>query len=197
MPLPLKHNLAYLFIISCQIILISCANNNQNKEKNTTIDVKTIAKTNLLKDCQELFKNAKRHDSILLTQTEINIAAANNAIKAFTDYAYICTNDSFAPFFLVKTALVAKSIKNAPQAKLVLDLCLKNYPTFKNRDAALFLLAQLYNEPSGLNNETEAKKLYQKIINEYPKSEWVQSAKGAIAFLGKSDEQIIQLLNKK
>jgi TolA-binding protein len=79
----------------------------------------------------------------------------------------------------------------------VLDKCIADYPSFKNRAAALFLLAQLYDEPGYLNDEQEAKKLYQKIIDEHPKSDWASSAKGALSFIGKSDQQIMEELKKK
>jgi TolA-binding protein len=102
-----------------------------------------------------------------------------------------------SPVYLVKTAQIAQAINNIPQAKVVLDKCIADYPNFKNRPAALFLLAQLYDEPTYLNNEQEAKLLYQKIIDEHPKSDWAQSAKGAIKFIGMSDNQIMEQLKKR
>lgn len=89
------------------------------------------------------------------------------------------------------------SINNPNQAKVVLDRCISNYPKFKNKPAAIFMLAQLYDEQTLLNDETEAKKLYEQLIYEYPKSEWVSSAKAAIKLLGKSDEQIVNEFNTK
>jgi outer membrane protein assembly factor BamD (BamD/ComL family) len=123
---------------------------------------------------------------------------ANKAIKAFTDYAYYCSNDTVTPIFLIKTAQVSVSINNIPQAKLALDKCINEHPKFKNMPAALFLLAQLYDdENSYLNNEEEAKRLYQKIIDEYPKSDMVPSAQGALALIGKTDKQLMEELKKK
>jgi outer membrane protein assembly factor BamD (BamD/ComL family) len=136
-------------------------------------------------------------DSVLLTQTEMDSNAANKAIRAFTDFAFYCSNDTLSPVYLVKTAQIAQAINNIPQAKVVLDKCIADYPNFKNRPVALFLLAQLYDEPTYLNNEQEAKLLYQKIIDEHPKSDWAQSAKGAIKFISLSDNQIMEQLKKK
>lgn len=152
---------------------------------------------NYLTDCRSLYKEARHSDSILLKQTEIDVPSARKAIKDFTNFAYYCQADSLSPMFLIKSAQVARAIGDIPQAKLVLDKCIDDYPTFKNRAAALFLLAQLYDDPGYLNNEQEAKKLYQKIIDEYPKSDWASSAKGAIMFIGKSDNQIMEELKKK
>lgn len=136
-------------------------------------------------------------DSVLMTQTEVDKAKANEAIKAFTDFAYYCENDTLSPMFLIKTAQVARVINNIPQAKVVLDKCIETYPSFKNRPAAMFLLAQLYDERTYLNNEYEAERIYKQIIDEYPKSDWALSAKGAIQFIGKTDEEILKELKKK
>jgi hypothetical protein len=148
-------------------------------------------------DCIKLKREALRLDSVLLGQTEVDVPSATDATKAFTDYAYYCHNDTTSPVYLIKAAQVARAINNFQQAKLVLEVCIKDYPRFKNRAAALFLLAQLYDEDTYLNNENEARRLYEQIIGEYPGSDWAVSAKGAIRFLGKSDEEIIRELKKK
>ena len=148
-------------------------------------------------DCRELRREAFRMDSILLTHMEMDQAEAQKAIEAFTNLAHYCPGDSISPVYLVKTAQVARAINNIPQAKLALDKCIADYPNFNNRAAALFLLGQLYDEVTYLNNEEEAKVLYRKIIDEHPKSSWAESAKGALRFIGKSDQQIIEELKKK
>jgi outer membrane protein assembly factor BamD (BamD/ComL family) len=148
-------------------------------------------------DCKGLYAEALKMDSILQQQTEIDTVAASKAIRAFTNFAYYCHFDTLVPIYLIKTAQVARAIGNIPQAKLALDQCIENYQSFRDRPAALFLLAQLYDEATYLNNENEARKLYQKIIDDYPKSPWVNSAKGAMSFLGQSDEEILRELKKK
>lgn len=154
------------------------------------------AANHYMADCGRLKLEALRMDSVLLSQLEMDEAAAKKAIEAFTQFARFCENDSLVPVYLVKTAQVARAVQNIPQAKKALDQCLAGYPNFRDRAAALFLLAQLYDEPNYLNDEEKARELYQKIVDEYPKSPWASSAKGAILFLGKSDEQIMEQLRK-
>ena len=43
----------------------------------------------------------------------------------------------------------------------------------------------------------EEDKLDEKIISEYPKSDWDKSSKGALNFVDRSDEQIMQSLKKQ
>lgn len=187
------------FVSLFLFISFSCSNKGQSAEekqpdqKDSTIRLDK----NYLTDCKKLFADARKMDSMLLHQTEADITSANQAIKAFTDFAYYCASDSLSPMYLIKVAQIARAINNIPQAKVALEKCIENYPSFKNKPAALFLLAQLYDEPTYLNNEEEARKLYQKIIYDYPKSDWAVSAKGAISFLGKSDAQILEELKKK
>lgn len=188
------------FLLAFIVFTFSCTDKSAKKEEKPSA-AKTDADyhlgKNYLTDCKKLYAEARREDSILLGETEVNKTSATRAMKAFTDFAFYCASDTLSPVYLIKTAQVARAINNIPQAKLVLDKCVETYPDFKNRPAALFLLAQLYDEDTYLNNESEAKKLYEQIINEYPKSDWALSAKGAITFLGKSDEQIMRELKKK
>jgi TolA-binding protein len=136
-------------------------------------------------------------DSTLMVQVDIDPVVGNKAVKAFTDFAYYCQTDSMSPVYLIKTAQVARALNNIPQAKLALEHCIETYPAFRSRPAAIFLLAQLYDEPGYLNNEAEAKKLYEKIISEYPNSDWAMSSQGAIHFIGKSDEEILKEIKAK
>jgi tetratricopeptide (TPR) repeat protein len=205
------HNLLLLKFTIFNVIglcLTSCGSSNQEQTKQQQVGdtITTLTKIdnqqpttniNYLAECKNYYNQAKKFDSLLLKEIDLNPKLANDAIKAFTDYAFYCHNDSLSPIFLIKTAQVAKAVNNYPQAKIVLDKCIADYPNFKNRAAALFLLAQIYDEPGILNSESEAQKLYEKIIAEHPKSDWAKSAKGALTFIGKSDAQIMQELKNK
>jgi outer membrane protein assembly factor BamD (BamD/ComL family) len=193
----------YLLILALPILLEACQPNNEKEREVIVLTKKdtpsTLAKKDsvLTHDCKVLFRQAKTMDSTILKQLDLNIDLANKAIRAFTDFAFYCESDSLSPVYLIKSAQIAISIKNGNQAKIVLERCISNYPKFKNKPAALFLLAQLYDEQSLLNNEEEAKKIYEQLIFDYPKSEWAKNAKGALQLLGKTDQQIINEFNKK
>lgn len=167
-----------------------------DKQKASPID-STPHHPSYTMDCKMLLNEARRYDSTLLAQNEINDSLACIAIKAFTGYAAYCHDEAEAPIYLIKTASVAKAINNIPQAKLALETVVNNYPGFDNMPAALFMLAQLYDEVSYLNDEHEAARLYRKIISDYPNTEWVIVAKGALAMIGKSDKEMLQAFRKK
>lgn len=190
------------FVIASTLLFFAACNSSKDEAPKDNVipkdSIKTIAvDTPATKDCAILYKRARTMDSTILKALEVDVKVANDAIRAFTDYAFYCESDSLSPIFLIKTAQIAMSINNPNQAKVVLDRVISNYPKFKNKPAAIFMLAQLYDEQTLLNNEAEAKKLYEQLVYEYPKSDWAVSAKGALKLLGKSDAQIVNEFNKK
>ncbi|HWY11277.1 MAG TPA: tetratricopeptide repeat protein [Bacteroidia bacterium] len=148
-------------------------------------------------DCRALYLDACKNDSIILAANEIDKKVANKAIKAFADFSFYCPTDTLAPIFLLKAGQIAQSINNLPQAQLSFERVINDFPNFKNRGAAMFLLAQLYDEPSMLNDEEKARELYGQIINTFPGTDWAKNADDARSLLGKTDEQIIKEFEKK
>lgn len=181
------------------LLLVACQSHENTGPKNAADEPSkpVRADKNYLTDCRVLYAEARKMDSILLGQLDLDTLSANSAIVAFTEFANYCQSDTMAPVYLIKTAQVARAINNIPQAKVVLDKCVNDYPAFDNRPAALFMLAQLYDEDTYLNNEPEAKRLYEQILADHPKSAWALSARGALAFIGKSDEEIMREFKKK
>lgn len=181
-------------IFVSSVILVSCGGNTEEKPV-TEVKKDTVVVNS--GNCDSYFKEAQHYDSILLKATNLNKQVGETAINSFNKYASECKNDSLAPMFLVKAGQVAQSIGNFTQAQILLKKCADEFPKFKNRGAALFLLAQLYDEASMLNNEAEAKNIYQQIIKEYPNSAWERDAKASLNNLGKTDEQLVQEFLKK
>ncbi len=177
-------------------MVASCntASNTSNVSK-TAETQQTASFGNL--DCLNAFKKAKKNDSILLNATTFNKIEAENAIIAFNEFTSTCKDDSLAPVFLVKAGQVAQSVGKFTQAFSFFEKCINMYPNFKNRGVAMFLLAQLFDDSKMLNNEEEAKTLYEKIIKEYPGTEWAINASACMKNLGKTDEQLIQEFMKK
>jgi outer membrane protein assembly factor BamD (BamD/ComL family) len=186
------------FIPGILLFIQGC--NEKVAEKETFPKKDTIVRRdphNFQSDCRDLYNKAREMDSTLQQQLQAETGLGNQAIGAFTDYAYYCNNDSLSPIFLIKSAQVARAISNIPQAQKSLQYCIDNYRNSPHRPAAIFLLGQLHEDKTYLNDRDEALRLYQQVIDEYPKSDWAQSAKGAIAMMGKSDEEIIRFLKNK
>ncbi len=198
-----RGNLKSICLTLPVFLMIGCsspqtkATTEENKFITVNTQVNKSTKDTVILDCDAYKQLALKSDSVLLEAIEVNDIQANKAIKDFTNFSYYCHTDSLAPIYLIKTAQVARSINNPRQAEVVLDRCITNYPLFKDKPAAMFLLAQLYDEQGELNNEGRAEELYTEIIKDYPKSVWAKSAKGALKFIGKTDEEIIKELKKR
>lgn len=181
------------------LMFVNCT--GKQAEDQTTAEQKkdSVSNTNSVytNECRTLYLDALKNDSIILTATEVDPKVGNKAVKAFADFAFYCATDSLAPVFLLKAGQIASSINNIPQAQVCFEKCYKDFPEFKNRGAAMFLLAQLYDEATLLNDEEKARELYGKIINEFPNTEWAKQANDARALLGKTDEQIIKEFEAK
>lgn len=181
------------FFITGSLFLMSC-NSNSPEQKQEEVKKDTII---VADKCTNLFNEAKRLDDILLKATAVNNDIAEQATKAFYEFSTNCKEDTLAPVFLIKAGQVSQSIKKYTQAQSFFTKCIDDFPKFKSRGAAMFLLAQLYDDASILNNETEARTLYEQIIREYPNSPYANDAKACIKNIGKSDEQLIQEFLKK
>lgn len=184
-----------IFSILLLIIFYSCApkSNNEQVDESTA----TSEETGSRDSCQKLYAKAAATDAQLMRATVFDQAQAVNALSIFDAYTSYCKIDSITPIYLIKSAQLARSVNNYQKAANYLKQCIDEYVKFENRAAAMFLLAQLYDDASALNNETEAKVLYEKIIKDFPASEWAMNSKAAIQMLGKSDEQMIQEFLKK
>lgn len=183
-------------IITSIIFLNSCSNENENK-KDAASTIDSLQNIVISGDCNSLYKDAVRMDSLLMKAVSVSPNLAEQSINAFNNFASTCKNDSLAPVFLLKAGQIAQTTRNFQQSQILLKKCVDEFPQFRNRGAALFLLAQVYDDASMLNNEVEAKNIYQQIIKEYPNTVWENDAKSCVLNLGKTDEQIVQEFLKK
>lgn len=184
-------------ILTATIFLLSACNTGNDNLQNENIKNDSLKITTNSGDCKILLAEALKIDSALLTSTNLNVNSAEQAINAFNNFASACKDDSLAPIFLLKAGQIAQSISKFQQSKILLQKCADEFPNFRNRGAALFLLAQVYDNVSMLNNETEAKKVYEQIIKEYPNTAWERDSKSCIKNLGKTDEELVKEFLKK
>jgi len=175
-------------------VLYSCNSSESTKQEPV---VKKDSVTVVVEDCSALLSKAKYLDSLLLSSEVLNPKLANEAIVLFNGYGSNCASDSLAPEFLLKAGQVAQAIKNYTKAEEMYKKCTADFPKYKNRAAALFLLARLYDEEMMLNNETAAKIIYSQIVMEYPNSSYANDSKASLNNMGKTDEQLVQEFLKK
>ena len=126
------------FFITGTLFLISCENGS-SEQKQEKVKKDTILVTD---KCTNLLNEAKRLDNILLKATIVNNNIAEQATKAFYEFSSNCKEDTLAPVFLIKAGQVSQSINKYTQAQSFFTKCIDEFPEFKSRGAAMFLLAQ-------------------------------------------------------
>ena len=183
------------FLITSSVLFVSCGNNPSSEKKQEIVKKDTVVVA--IDECTKFLNEAKRLDNILLKATVVNPQIAEQAIKAFYEFSANCKTDTLAPVFLIKAGQIAQSVKKYTQPQAFFTKCIDEFPNFKSRGAAMFLLAQLYDDAFILNNESEARTIYHQILREYPNTSYANDAKACIQNLGKSDEQLIQEFLKK
>jgi tetratricopeptide (TPR) repeat protein len=183
------------FLISSSMLFFSCGSNTSSEQKQEVVKKDTVVVA--IDECSKFLTEAKRLDNILLKATVVNPEIADKAVKAFYDFSTNCKTDTLAPVFLVKAGQVSQSIRKYSQAQSYFKKCIEDFPKFKSRGAAMFLLAQLYDDATMLNDESQARALYDQVMREYPDSPYANDSKACIKNLGKTDEQLIQEFLKK
>ncbi|MCD6019052.1 MAG: hypothetical protein K0S53_2173 [Bacteroidetes bacterium] len=181
-------------LLFSSLLFISCSTETTSEQKQ---EAKKGISIVVADDCASRLNQAKRLDEVLLKANAVNTSDAEKAIKAFYEFSSNCKTDTLAPVFLIKAGQVAQSIRKYTQAQSFFTKCIDEFPKFKSRGAAMFLLAQLYDDPAILNNESEARTLYHQIIREYPQSSYANDANACIRNLGKSDEELVKEFLKK
>lgn len=97
--------------------------------------------------------------------------------------------------YLHRAAETARTLRNIPKAITIYDWIIDKYPTDKRGATSLFLKAFTYD--NDLKDYVNAKKYYEQFLAQYPNNEFTESAKFLLENLGKSEDELKQILEKK
>ncbi len=97
--------------------------------------------------------------------------------------------------YLHRAAETARTLRNIPKAITLYDWIIEKYPTDKRGATSLFLKAFTFD--NDLKDYVSAKKYYEEFLAQYPNNEFTPSAKFLLENLGKSEEELKQILEKK
>ena len=125
----------------------------------------------------------------------LNIDTAKTLVTKYIYFSENYSKDSLAPIYILKAADISISLKDYPQAVKLYENVYTNYPDFNKAPEALFLQAMTYCD--FLKNESLGKIKYQEFIDKYPNHKLTNDAKKSIEFIGKSPEEILEILQSK
>jgi tetratricopeptide (TPR) repeat protein len=110
-------------------------------------------------------------------------------------YAMVNENGAKAPIYLFDAAEVAKTLKSYPKSFSLFDWVIDKYPTSEKAPTSLFLKGFIMENEIG--NDEKAKEFYDSFISKYPSHELTDDVQFLIENLGKSDEEILKMIEAK
>lgn len=169
----MKRNI--LFIAVLAFLVMGCHNQNT---KTTDNDV-------------------KKTDSELSNENQVlNSEAVAEAVASYIKYVDENPGAADAADYLFKAAsLSIESKQNAEQSINLVNRLLEGYPEYDNNSAALFMLAAfVYDEQQ--QDLDKARETYQRIIDDYPDSPFVNDAAISITQLGMTPDELVKMFEE-
>jgi tetratricopeptide (TPR) repeat protein len=116
-------------------------------------------------------------------------------LNIYQDRYNLIPRDSAAISGLFEAARIADGLGNFDKAIELLGVFHDTSLNPERRAEAAFLVAFIYD--AHVKNAGKATDYYNKVIEMYPASSWAQQAKDALHLVGKSDDELIRLLEEK
>jgi len=128
--------------------------------------------------------------------TGINRTAAMKYVNACEAYGLAYPgNTEKTPDYLFKAAEVAKSIRTFPKSLSIYDWILDKYPNYEKTPTSLFLKGFIIE--NNLKDDKMAKDIYNEFLSKYPKHDLADDVEFLIANLGKTDQEILEMIESK
>lgn len=122
----------------------------------------------------------------------INFANAQKYVDICEAYALVYPNDKRTPEYLYKASEIAVAIRTYSKSLNLYDWLIDFYPDYAKTPNALFAKGYLLDEE--LNKRELAKAAFSKFLETYPNHELADDAKFLLENIGKSGDEIIQII---
>ena len=127
--------------------------------------------------------------------TGINKDAAMKYVDACEAYALAYPDNKGTADNLFKAAEVAKSIRTFPKSLSLYDWIIDKYPNYEKAPTALFLKGFIIE--NNVKDDKKAGEIYQSFLSKYPKHDLADDVEFLIENLGKSDQEILEMIEAK
>jgi len=171
------------------IVLSSC----QSEEKK---QVEQAVKSNTEEHKEMLAYIDSLEDVVYVDTMKINGPATAELLQSYLKFSRKFVGDKEkTPEFLYKAAALLRANKLSIKAVKIYDQVLVDYPNYKRNPEIAFLMAFTYDDE--LEEKEEAKKAYQKVIEDYPGDKWAEQAAERLKTIDMTDEEMIEYFMKK
>jgi len=139
----------------------------------------------LMKTAESIFENPDEYG--------INRKSSSEYVNACEAYA-LAYDDDKAPEYLYKAAEIARSLRTFPKTLSLYDWIIDSYPSYEKTPTALFLKGFVIENE--LKNEDLARETYKQFLTKYPSHDLADDVQFLLDNLGKSNEEILELIEK-
>lgn len=137
----------------------------------------------------------KKEQALYKDKTEsIDKDKAVEMERLYSSYADKYVEDTLSAEYLFRAAEIAENAGQPGNAISYLTRIEDNYKNYNNYPLVIFKKAYVYE--NCMKNIEKARSYYEKFIDDYPNHELVETAKSSLMFLGLSDDQLINILEK-
>ncbi|MFO8055573.1 MAG: tetratricopeptide repeat protein [Bacteroidales bacterium] len=173
----MKNTHLIILLLASGIALQAC---KQNKEKSPEENQEAI------EDLEE---------SLYQSTAAMDKDTVNLLVKKYDAYAKRYPEDSLAQQYLFRAARLKMAVEDFEGGLKYLEKIEAKYPDSDLLPAVLLLKGNIYGDY--LNDFDKAEKAYQRIVDEYPASEFARDAEISIRNLGKSLDELIREFEEK
>ncbi len=137
-----------------------------------------------------------KHEAALYSDKtkEVDRDKALEMERLYISYSDKYADDTLSPEYLFRAAEIAENAGHPNNAITYLTKIEDNYKEYRNYPLVIFKKAYIYE--NCLKNIEFARNYYQKFIDDYPNHELVETANSSMMFLGMTDEQLVDILEK-
>ena len=186
----------FFLILAFVVLFFQECGHSEQSGKSAKVAVPEESKNT--KNSKELIlKKINRLDSLAqlngVTTSDRNLS--QQLISGYSEYVSSYPSDTLSPKYAFLAASVAVNTYSDRQALILIDNCLKNFPSHPRKIELLIMKALVFDDRFG--DKTSAKLVYEQIIREFPNTPAAEQAKDAIKLTGKSDLELIREMEKK
>lgn len=125
----------------------------------------------------------------------LNEEMARQYVDVCEAYALVNHGTDASAEYLHKASETARTLRSTAKAISIYDWIQRAYPNHKRSAQALFLKGFTYD--NDLHDFDKAKEVYTEFLAKYPNDEFASSAQFLLENLGKSDDELLEALQKK
>lgn len=179
-------------IIFSSLLIISCSNNEPTE---TTSDEKS-SYIDEIDTYEERVADIDKYTALMFADSmNFNVNVAESLLVAYDRFIVHESYYSVAKEYMFKAGELCRALNRPHDAIRYFNMLLDRDPKYKLAPAALFYKALVVGDM--LNENEQAKALYQEFIDTYPDHPLIESAKASIDIQGKDLNELIKEFEKK